>query len=341
MLVVMPVLSKRTPLQIRVLAELRADRVCSYAEIARRAGASPGRVRQLALRHGLERRARPVTQPASALAPPVSAATAGAAAAGDSVWAGSGGVFTGPAVADAPKGVRPLPHPVTGAKLPGVTDLFKVMSRKALTRWKVAQVVKEAIRNPPDMTRETPQQAEARMKAAVRGPMHEGFQAHMLIAQGANPDDVPPGLRGYVTAARDYMTARGLTPRLPETTVWSDKYVGSVDMIAEAPNGELVVLDWKTTQKANPSFWPESAVQVAAYARSSLVADSGKVYNAGGRIKSGYVVAVTSSGDWAEAQIDTSEDGMPFQMLTELVKMHDFYRRWHQTDFYPLGLKRS
>jgi hypothetical protein len=94
-----------------------------------------------------------------------------------------------------------------------------------------------------------------------------GTQAHTLIEQiiqGRAPQ-IPPQFGSVVSSFAAWRRGAGLDIKFTETMVYSAKYryAGAMDALA-LREGELIALDWKTSN----GIYPEYALQVAAYAKA-------------------------------------------------------------------------
>lgn len=111
----------------------------------------------------------------------------------------------------------------------------------------------------------------ARDTAAANGTeVHK--HAQDLIAD--TEVDVPDHLRGYVVAAANFMDDWKVHPLLVERVVASYRwmYAGTLDLVAELPDGRRVLFDYKTSRSG---IYPETALQLAAYRYADVFTNPG------------------------------------------------------------------
>ena len=143
-------------------------------------------------------------------------------------------------------------HYVTpeGEILPGVTTILEKTktNRAALDAWKVRIGEAEADR--------------IKTSAAARGTaMHSAIEAHLL----REPYKVCEIAIPYIQSIFPILS-RVTNVQLVEGAVWHPNgFAGSVDCVAEY-NGELSIIDWKTSDKPKKPNWIEDYfLQSAAY----------------------------------------------------------------------------
>lgn len=165
---------------------------------------------------------------------------------------------------------------------PSVTTVLSVISKKFVSRWetglaltKFRQRLDERIQsgtadsiNLRDLESWTEEaHAEPAVVLGVAGGF--GTQAHSLIEDLLTPERadsvvVPPE---YETVVGNFTDWRASIPNMEflhnEMVVYSErnKFAGSVDAVARIGN-EIVIMDWKTSNK----IYSEYSLQVAAYA---------------------------------------------------------------------------
>lgn len=131
--------------------------------------------------------------------------------------------------------------------------------------------------------------ADAVTKAATdRGTALHG-DVEVLLTEGRMPDEPTPFFSSLVPFLNRITSAA-----LVEGTVWHPLgYAGAVDLVAEV-DGELTIVDWKTSSRPKRHEWIEDyRLQVAAY-----TAAVNRVYDL--RIKKGFVVVALED---REAQV--------------------------------------
>ena len=156
---------------------------------------------------------------------------------------------------------------------PSVTTCLSVIDKsQGLMRWAgqlAARYVADQVAKadtPPD--RETLDQwVKGAMKASDEikdKAAQAGTDAHGAVELALQGLPYREEFKPAVTAALQYLDAHHLSPFAAEVITFHPKLhsPGSVDLIAETPTGELVIVDWKRTR----SLHKENRYQVAAYA---------------------------------------------------------------------------
>ncbi|KAM9987016.1 hypothetical protein ACTFIY_011464 [Dictyostelium cf. discoideum] len=79
-------------------------------------------------------------------------------------------------------------------------------------------------------------------------------------------NDAPFKVKNVSTSFKDWEKLSGLKLEHNDTLVFSNKYkfAGACDAVARKPNGELVVLDWKTSSAMSINY----ALQISAYSKA-------------------------------------------------------------------------
>ncbi|MET9959318.1 hypothetical protein ABZ128_09550 [Streptomyces sp. NPDC006326] len=159
-------------------------------------------------------------------------------------------------------------------KVPGVTSVVGMLPKDFLTFWAAKQSAEAAVTNwdiVSELCRRDPQGAIDYLKNAHRRTSKAaadlGSTAHDLFERQARGEviklrhvhvDVKPHVQWFDQFLQE------IQPKFlhMEETVWSDTYgyAGSFDAIAEV-DGEVVVLDWKTSK----SVYDSVALQLSAY----------------------------------------------------------------------------
>ncbi|MGW1268188.1 hypothetical protein [Streptomyces sp. NPDC002491] len=172
-------------------------------------------------------------------------------------------------------------------KVPGVTSVGNMLPKDFLTFWAAKEAAEAAVTNwdiVSELVKRDPKGAVDYLKNAHRRKSKAatdlGSAAHDYFERLARGEvvhdrhvhmDVKPHVRWF----REFLAE--IKPRFLylEETVWSDthKYAGSFDAIAEV-DGEIVVLDWKTSK----SVYDSVALQLSAYryAERIILADTGE-----------------------------------------------------------------
>lgn len=148
-----------------------------------------------------------------------------------------------------------------------------------------------------------------------------GTEAHDLfekLLRGSAPTSVPHAHRVVVENFEAFRVAHShLRFDQLEVTVWSDahRFAGTVDAIARAPDGRLVLMDWKTGNRIHS----EAALQVAAYS---------KAYEElhGERVSEAWVVRFDKNKR-SKAQVKVVADlGASFETFLNAAKLWDAVR---------------
>lgn len=174
-------------------------------------------------------------------------------------------------------------YTIDGKRADGVTTLIgDGLPKPALTRWSsktVAEYVadnRERVRDCldwmdrqqlVDMLKGVPW--SQRDQAAVKGTDVHGLAERLLHGEEV---DVPDHLSGYVTACVRFLDDYRVEPVVSEVTVASRRYgyCGTLDLVGRLPDGRIPIADWKT---ARSGLWPETALQLAAYANAEVYLD--------------------------------------------------------------------
>ena len=175
--------------------------------------------------------------------------------------------------------------------LPSVTTILEVMSKPALTQWKAREAVRAYIRNRSEVDKILMDQFGGEDKAINRAielvdaqrdkAASIGTSVHLLadiVSRGA--ETATEGFRAsdeeipYLNAWRGFL---GFLERSggrivsSEHAVWSlNGYAGTYDLIVQMPtksdaNGNRNVDLWLIDIKTSKSYYPEYALQLAAY----------------------------------------------------------------------------
>lgn len=172
-------------------------------------------------------------------------------------------------------------YKLDGQPCPGVTTLIGAgVPKPALLRWAprvVAEYVVGLPRHELDELLRKPRfdaikhlktvPERVRDKAAIRGTEVHGYAERLVKGWDV---EVPVHLTGYVQACVDFQNQWRIAPVLVEAVVGSrtHHYCGTVDLIADLPDGRRAIMDYKT---AKSGIWPETALQLAAYRHAEFV----------------------------------------------------------------------
>jgi len=154
--------------------------------------------------------------------------------------------------------------------LPSVTEILKVIAKPAVERYRLNQILQSALTLPrfPDedidsfALRVELDSDQHREKAADLGT-----RIHAAIAASLQGQPVSEDMQLYTREWLDYKGQLGLIES--EMTVGSERlgYGGTLDLLAKWA-GKGAIFDFKTqdVKDGKPNFYPEWAMQLAAYA---------------------------------------------------------------------------
>lgn len=175
-------------------------------------------------------------------------------------------------------------YTIDGKKVDGVTTLIKGgLPSPALMYWS-ARTVAEYVADNCDSVRgymDTMQRDQlvqhlkgvpwsVRDRAAVNGTAVHDLAEKLVAGEEV---DVPEHLSGFVDACVQMLDDWQLKPVLVESVVGSRhwRYAGTLDLVADAPDGKRWLLDWKTGASG---VWPETILQLAAYRYADVYLDA-------------------------------------------------------------------
>lgn len=165
-------------------------------------------------------------------------------------------------------------YTIDGKSATGVTTALKVIDKPALMTWAAKQVAQRVVdMSGAQWTELMAQGAHAafwdlartpdreRNKAAVRGTHVHNFAEKIMRGEEVA---VPEHLYGHVESCVAFMDEWRVQPVLVETVVgdYSYGYAGTLDLVADLPDGRRVLFDYKTSASG---IWPETALQLSAY----------------------------------------------------------------------------
>jgi hypothetical protein len=172
-------------------------------------------------------------------------------------------------------------------KVPGVTSIVGMLPKDFLTFWAAKESAEAAVNNwdiVNKLCQRDPQGAIDYLKGAHRRTSKAasdlGSAAHDIferLARGEAVSDraIHMDVKPHVRHFREFLNAVQPEFLHLEETVWSDahQYAGSFDAIARV-DGEVVVLDWKTSKAVYDSV----ALQLSAYryADRIILAENGE-----------------------------------------------------------------
>ncbi|GGX26873.1 PD-(D/E)XK nuclease family protein [Streptomyces chryseus] len=202
-------------------------------------------------------------------------------------------------------------------KVPGVTSIVGMLPKDFLTFWAAKEAAEAAVNDWDligQLIKRNPAGAIDYLKNAHRrkskAASDVGTAAHDLFERQArgetlNLRHVHADIKGHVRWFDEFL--QEVQPEFlhMEETVWSDthQYAGSFDAIAKV-DGEVVVLDWKTSKAVYDSV----ALQLSAYryADRIILADSGESVGVP-EMSGGAVLHVRPEG-WSLVPVTCDED---------------------------------
>jgi len=174
-------------------------------------------------------------------------------------------------------------YKIDGEDAPGVTTLISGgVPKPALMHWAARSVAEHVYHLDVDTLLEERGRApeitvnnwksvpfKASKKAAARGTEIHGYAERLVKGWDV---DVPIHLAGYVQACVDFLNEWRPAPVLVEAVVASKehRYCGTVDLIADLPDGRRALMDYKTS---GSGVYGEAALQLAAYRWADTVVD--------------------------------------------------------------------
>ena len=181
-------------------------------------------------------------------------------------------------------------YKLDGRKVDGVTTLIgNGFPKPALIKWSaktVAEYVADADPSTLDSLRSLGRDGmvtalkgvpwSQRDAAAVRGTEVHGYAER--LSKGERIDDVPDHLAGHVESCVKFLDEWRIAPVHTELLIGSRtyRYAGTLDLIADLPDGRRALMDYKTTASG---IWPETALQLAAYRYADFyVGSDGREY---------------------------------------------------------------
>lgn len=175
--------------------------------------------------------------------------------------------------------------PQSSVIYPGVTGVLSVIAKPALVPWakrvtldKVREELKHMIwkADATGYVRPTLEGIDALLERASKIPdklkddaAKLGTEAHAYIdkiVRGETPGPLPDEILEPVSGFAKWWKESGFEFVAGDTKVASriHGYGGSLDALARRPNGQIVLLDWKTSK----ALYDEYALQVSAYVKA-------------------------------------------------------------------------
>jgi hypothetical protein len=179
---------------------------------------------------------------------------------------------------------KPTHHyELDGEKVSGVTTILSdALPKPALLPWGIKSVAEYAADHLDRLVEMQPMGREAIVSALKQAPYTDrdtaakrGTEVHSLAEKLIHGEevDVPEELAGHVDSYVRFLDDWKPQPVLTEVVVGSRRwrYAGSLDLIADLPDGRRVIADVKTTRSG---IYGETALQVAAYRYAEFYLDA-------------------------------------------------------------------
>lgn len=167
-------------------------------------------------------------------------------------------------------------YEVDGAKVDGVTTLInKGLSKPGLIAWASNVTAAYAVDHWDELAELPVSDRLKRLQGARQADLStaaiRGTEVHKLgeaLVRGEEVE-VPEHLAGHVESYLGFLNQWDVTPLLVEAVVCHRKirYAGTLDLIADLPNGERWLFDIKT---ARSGVFGETALQLSAYANAEV-----------------------------------------------------------------------
>lgn len=182
---------------------------------------------------------------------------------------------------------KPTHHyTIDGKRAGGVTTLIDDgLPKKGLLPWGIKAVSEYAADHLDLLLQMQPMGREAIVSALKQSPYTErdvaakrGTEVHDIAERLINRQEVevPEELAGHVESYLAFLDEWQPRPVLVEAVVASRKwnYAGTLDLIADLPDGSRAVMDIKTTRSG---IYGETALQLAAYRHAEVYLDAAGV----------------------------------------------------------------
>lgn len=206
-------------------------------------------------------------------------------------------------------------YEIDGAKVPSVSQVLGTAVKGPGLEWWFSKIVAEEavdhVHEILERLKSEGRESTVKWLASARNrhsseAAGEGTDIHAMIAAGDGSDH-------RSAAALRFLSDRGL--KVAGTEVCGanvrDGYAGTIDMVAEDPDGNLVIIDWKVDTSGDPTkrpdLYPEAAEQVAAYSEFDIVdAPFAKVWRKR-RSRVPVVVSLRCDGTYLAGDIDIDQ----------------------------------
>lgn len=182
------------------------------------------------------------------------------------------GTLTAPINASQEGGLRHYVWPPTGEKFPSVTTIINAVSKPALAPWAAKQAAVFAVQS-YDQWKDLPQDEAIKLIAGASKRTTElasdiGNHVHECVEAVIGLNEVPNPTPEHMRHFDAWRLAFKPEFILSEKTVYNRNvcYAGTLDIVAEI-NGVTTLVDVKTGK----SLWPETALQLSAYAHGEFI----------------------------------------------------------------------
>ena len=168
-------------------------------------------------------------------------------------------------------------------RIPGVTTLIKKgLPKPALMYWS-SRTVAEYVADNPDTVADLAAAGRTAMIAALKDVPWQrrdaagirGTEVHELAHRLTLGErvDVPQYLQGHVESCLAFLDDYEIEPVFVEAPIANRAwwYAGTPDLVGQRPDGQTVLVDWKT---ADSGVYGETALQLVAYARAEFYIDA-------------------------------------------------------------------
>lgn len=213
-------------------------------------------------------------------------------------------------------------YKIDGKNADGVTTLIgDGMRKKALEMWGIKSVAEYAATHLDRLVEMQPMGWEALVAALKQSPYTDrdkaarrGTEVHALAEKllAGEEIDVPEEIAGHVESCIAFLDEWKPKPVLVEAVTASRKwgYCGTLDLVADLPNGGRAIMDWKTTRSG---IYGETALQLAAYAHAEVYLDAAGVERPVSDlgIQTGYGIWLRADG-YDVYPLDISDDTFKF-----------------------------
>ena len=178
-----------------------------------------------------------------------------------------------------------------GKRYPSVSSLRRMAGLSfSLHTWAISRVIDRAIdqrdilmamMDRPARKRERVRDKNVRLETSrwLRSASTEerdaaaelGTAVHTAIMSGANPEDVDPDTRAYLRQGQNFLDDSGAKILAFEKQVYNLEvgYAGSFDWLVQFPNGDIYVIDIKTSG----GTYVDHALQLIGYAQAEFVGE--------------------------------------------------------------------